>query len=197
MPVAGFVDGKHFSPKRKLPWEGIMVLHLEQHDKYCKKHQDKLPLHHGDLHLKLDLSNPTQKKVAIAQLVSHHEKKMTVDPKNMGKTAAAATNPTHAEEFLFTTKNVKYNNRNFPVNKEWLNMVNTGYVTYDLHESSLHLYGTLAVDLSCGRREVATVLRRVMNESAELEYVGKCKLNGEPFHHSEVSRGEREEQKTK
>ena len=177
--VTGFVDGKHFSPKHKLPWEGTLILHLDQNEKYSKKHQDKLPLHHGDLHLKLDLSNSTHKKLAIAHLVSHHENKMTVDPKNMGKSAMLDAAPTQAEEFNFTCKNIKYNNREFPVNKEWLNMVNSGYVTYDLHESSLHLFGMMKLDLSSGRHEVVSVLRRVMNESSELEYVGKCKLNGE------------------
>ncbi|GMH52795.1 hypothetical protein TL16_g01308 [Triparma laevis f. inornata] len=184
--ISGFVDGKHFVARNKLPWNGLFTLHLNARE--VQKKAEKGPVHHGHLQLKLDLSNPTQKKVAIAHLIAHHENKMTIDPKNMSNSKKYGTAPTSSEEVNYTTKNIKYNNRrNTIVNKPWLNMIDTGFMSYDLHESNLHLHGLVKLDLGGGgRNEILNVLERVLGESSELEYVGRSKLNDEFFHYAEI-----------
>ena len=184
--ISAFVDGKYLNPRHKVPWSGVFLLHLSARSD--QKKAEKGPVHHGHLQLKLDLSNPTQKRVAVAHLVSHHENKMTTDPKNMSNSKKYGVAPTSSEEVNYTTKNIKYNNRrNTVVNKPWLNMIESGIMTYDLHESNLHLFGLVKLELSGGgRNEVISVLHRILVESSELEYVGKSKVNGEIFHATEI-----------
>jgi hypothetical protein len=133
--------------------------------------------HHGPLNLLLDVSIPEQKEVAVSHLITHLEKRMGADPKNMSN---AVHMETASDEQNMVARHPLHNGKPFPHTRDWFALVHKGVITYELNESALKLYATVKVDMASLTNRLAAegMIRRVVDDYLSSDYIHKCLWNG-------------------
>ncbi len=182
----GSLNGAHLSQnqvQKGFARHGILTVNVGTNlvDPHTSEKVDQLEKlhHHGALRLELDMSVPSQKDVAIAQLITHRKKRMGAEPKNMSN---AIKMQVAAEEQDMVVRHPRYNRQMFPHDsEEWFQMVKRGIITYELNESALKLYGHVKyhMNIVADRFELLDILQRISFETVACEYALKCRLKEE------------------